>query len=134
MLPTSRRRFLRALLGVPFALGATAAGPLSAGRRTEHPDPRPGIDASGVLSGEELAGFGPDVAAVYDLVREMPHIADGIGCSYMPSYRSLLTCFHAGGMAMGCHICQGTARLAHRCWNEGQPLERIRAALDARYG
>jgi len=138
MFPTTRRRFLRILPGVPLALVATAAGPLSAGRRTEHPDPRPDIDASGVLSGEDLAGFGPDVAAVYDLVREMPQIADGIGCScgcsYMPSYRSLLTCFHAGGMAMGCHICQGTARLAHRRWTDGQPLERIRAALDARYG
>lgn len=134
----SRRRFLRAVPGVAAALLGLTARPLAGGRRTEHPDPRPGIDASGVLGPDDLAAFGPDVLEVYDLVREMPHIADGIGCScgcvFMPGYRSLLTCYHAGGMAMGCQICQGTARLAHRRWERGQSLDRIRAALDARFG
>jgi hypothetical protein len=37
-------------------------------------------------------------------------------------------------MAMGCNICQGQAKLAHRRFKEGQDLERIRRALDARYG
>jgi hypothetical protein len=133
-----RRGFLRALPGAAVALLGVAARPLSAGRRTEHPEPRPGIDASGVLGPDDLPGFGPDVLEVYDQVREMPEIADGIGCScgcvFMPGYRSLLTCFHAGGMAMGCQICQGTARLAHRRWKRGQSLDRIRAALDARFG
>ena len=68
----------------------------------------------------------------------MPHIADGLGCTcgcaLMPHYRSLLTCYYDTGMARGCLICQGTARVAYRRWKEGQSLERIRAALDARFG
>ena len=135
----SRRAFLRLLPGLS-AVAALGALPrvLAAGRRTEHPDPRPGIDASGVLGPDALGAFGPDVRAVYDQIREMPRIADGLGCScgcaLLPGYRSLLTCFHAGGMAMGCQICQGTARMAHRRWKEGRTLQEIRQALDARYG
>lgn len=103
-----------------------------------HPDPRPGIDASGVLTREDLAGLPEEILVIYDQVREMPHIADGLGCycgcSVFPTYRSLLTCYHKEGMAMGCNICQGQARIAYRRWKDGQSLERIRAALDARYG
>ena len=103
-----------------------------------HPEPRPDIDGSDVLSHEELAAFGEDVREIYDMVREIPHVADGIGCACgcaaLPGYRSLLTCYHEGGMAFGCVICQGEARLAYRRHQEGQSLERIRAAIDARYG
>ena len=52
----------------------------------------------------------------------------------MPNYRSLLTCFYPTGMAMGCPICQGQARLAYRRVQEGQTLDQIRRATDARYG
>lgn len=136
----SRRTFLMHL-----GLGAAAAvllKPVEAGaarvRPTEHPEPRPDIDGSGVLPRSEVEVFGADVADIYDMVREMPQIADGIGCSCgcsaLPGYRSLLTCYHATGMAMGCAICQGTARLVHGRWKEGQDLERIRRACDARFG
>jgi len=37
-------------------------------------------------------------------------------------------------MAMGCAICQGQARLAHRRFKEGQTLDQIRRATDARFG
>lgn len=37
-------------------------------------------------------------------------------------------------MAKHCYGCQGQARLAHRRWQEGQTLEQIRRAIDARYG
>jgi len=133
----TRRRFLGAL---PASAGALLVVPLHAARpgRIVHPDPRPGIDGSAVLSRDALAGLGGEVIEVYDMVREMPHIADGIGCSCgcsaMPTYRSLLTCFHAEGMARGCAICQAQARLAHRRFREGQTLDQIRRATDARFG
>ena len=82
--------------------------------------------------------FSAAIHEIYDMVREVAHIADGIGCacgcSLMPNYRSLLTCFHKSGKAMGCPICQGEARLVYRRVQEGQSLEQIRRAIDARYG
>ncbi len=106
--------------------------------RIVHPDPRPGIDASEVMSQERLAAFPDGVKEIYDMVREMPHIADGIGCScgcsILADYRSLLTCYYPTGMAMGCQICQGQARLAYGRFKEGQTLEQIRRATDARFG
>ena len=138
----SRRRFLgglglASLAGlVPRPSGLSAQGPDRA--HTVHPEPREGIDASGVLPRSAVEAYGREVADIYDMVREMPHIADGIGCSCgcaaLPGYRSLLTCYHEGGMAMGCVICQGTARLVHRRFKEGQDLDRIRRAVDARFG
>ena len=47
--------------------------------------------------------------------------------------RSLLTCYHEGGMARGCPICQGEGRLAYGRWKEGQSLDQIRRAIDARF-
>ena len=132
----SRRDFLRIL-----PVGAVAAltlrpRPLSGA--IIHPDPRPGIDGSGVLTREALAAFPEETITIYDMVRKIPHIADGIGCacgcSVMPGYRSLLTCYSEGGMAMGCAICQGEARLAYRRHQEGQDLDQIRRAIDARFG
>ena len=134
--PTRRAVLLRLPLAVA---GLAAVRPRRlAAAPIVHPEPRPGIDGSEVLSREELAAFGEDVQSIYDMVREIPHVADGIGCACgcaaLPGYRSLLTCYHEGGMAFGCVICQGEARLAYRRHQEGQSLERIRAAIDARYG
>ena len=133
----SRRAFVAA---VPLPLLAWALPFRSAWGRSQptiHPDPRPGIDARDVLSAEQLHGAGDDVVAVFDMVREMPQIADGIhcycGCAVMPGYRSLLICYGPEGMARGCPICQGQARLAYRRWKEGQSLDQIRRAIDARY-
>lgn len=116
--------------------GPTDPSPLGRPAPGDHPDPRPGIDASNVLTAEELADA-PDAIPVYDGIREMPHIADGLrcycGCADWEGYRSLLTCFEGGGMAMYCDECLGQAELAHRRWKEGQTLDQIRRAIDARY-
>ncbi len=139
--PISRRR----LLGLaPLALAPLLAGAVAPRRLSApivkfgvHPDPRPDITAEGVLSDEVLKGVEPRVLEIFQMVREMPQIADGIGCycgcAVRPGYRSLLTCYHEGGMAAGCPICQGEAQLAYGRWKEGQDLDRIRRAIDARY-
>lgn len=135
-LKIGRRTFFGSLLVAALPLRRALAGP---GRPVqEHPEPREGIDASDVLSQERLraAGFGDDVVAVFDMVREMPEIADGLACycgCMLMGHRSLLSCYHEGGMAPGCAVCQGEARLAHGRWKEGQSLERIRRAIDARF-
>ena len=103
-----------------------------------HPEPREGIDASDVIPDEDIKKFGKSVREVFDMVREIPEIADGIGCycgcHTRPGYRSLLTCFHEGGRGMGCPICQGEAKLAYTRHKEGQTLDQIRRAIDARFG
>ena len=123
--PLSRRHFLTIL-----PLGATAVlvdpRPLRGldllrGRAIEHPDPRPGIDGSKVLTEEELSN--PGALPLYDKIREIPQIADGIrcycGCADLPGYYSLLTCYEGGGMAQYCDICQGQGRLVFRRHREG---------------
>ncbi|CAN5809372.1 hypothetical protein BH23GEM9_BH23GEM9_37590 [soil metagenome] len=120
-----------ALLPLPAA--ATGLRLLQPG----HPTPRPGVDASRVLSATELADA-PHLVALFDGIRQIPHIADGIrcycGCAQIEGYRSLLSCYEDVGMAKWCEICQGQGRLAHGRWKEGQTLEQIRRATDARYG
>jgi hypothetical protein len=90
-----------------------------------------------VLTAEQLA-HAPHRVALYDGIREIPHIADGIrcycGCAELPGYRSLLSCYEGVGMATYCEICSGQGRLAHRRWKEGQSLDQIRRAIDARFG
>lgn len=132
----NRRKFL-SLVGTaalaPRVLGAAGRSSL-----IEHPDPRPDIDGSLVLSSEQLSKAPERVVALFDGIRAIPHIADGIGCncgcSALPTYRSLLTCYYETGMARGCMICQGEARLVIARHAEGQTLEQIRRAIDARYG
>ena len=138
----SRRDFLRWLpLGAAAAAGPRPTGlwaEVRAGTALTHPEPRNGIDGSGVLTSADLPDHPPETHAIYDMIREIPQIADGIGCACgcaaLPGYRSLLTCYSEGGMAMGCYICQGEAKLAYRRFNEGQTLEQIRRAIDGRYG
>lgn len=135
---TTRRGFLATLPLAAFGAAWPAALRALGHPRVTHPDPRPGIDAADVMPAAAVAGFGTEVVAVYDMVREMPHIADGIGCACgcaaLPNYRSLLTCYYPTGMAMGCAICQGEAKLAYRRFKEGQTLDQIRRAIDARFG
>lgn len=139
----SRRQFVKLLAA---AGAAVLAPPLSAAQAQrllapwfpgDHPDPRPGIDGSGVLGADEL-GNAADLIELFDQVREIPHIADGIrcycGCAHIDGYRSLLTCYEEPGMAQHCEVCQGQARLAHGRWKEGQTLDQIRRATDARFG
>ena len=131
----NRRAFLAALgvlAGLPVAR-ALAAAP----KEGEHPEPRPGIDARDVVPAAELERYGQGVRQVFDMVREIPQIADGIhcycGCAERQHMRSLLSCFSEHGMAKDCEICQGEARLAYRRFKEGQTLAQIRRAIDARY-
>jgi hypothetical protein len=135
----TRRGFLKALPFGALALFGLVPRRLagwSVFRSTDHPDPRPGIDASKVLTADQLTN--PAAAPIYDMIREIPQIADGIrcncGCADLPGYYSLLTCYEGGGMAQFCAICQGQARLAHRRVGEGQSLDQIRKAIDARFG
>jgi hypothetical protein len=135
-----RRDLLRALPGAAIAAILLPGEAVARRRRLlDHPEPRPGIDASGVVSAEQLRNEGiPDeTIALFDGIREMPEIADGLACycgCMLMGNRSLLTCYGEKGMARGCQICQGEARIAHRRWKEGQSLDQIRRAIDARYG
>jgi hypothetical protein len=121
---------------LPANLGGTARCGHRHQTQGTHPDPRSGVDASKVLTADQLQN--PAAAPVYDMVREMPQIADGIrctcGCAEIPEYYSLLTCFEEQGMAQWCDICQGQARRAHRLFKQGKTLDEIRASIDARYG
>ncbi len=88
-----------------------------------------------MLPGSEVASH---VADLFDEIREIPHIVDGIGChcgcSFVEGMRSLLSCYEGVGMAQGCHICEGEGRLAVRLSREGHDLDHIRAAIDRRFG
>ena len=136
-----RRQFLAF---IPTALLAAAWGAIprprcphfALKRPGPHPEPRPGIDASKVLTAQELTDY-PDVSDAYDGIRQIPHIADGIrchcGCAELPEYYSLLTCYEEQGMARLCDICQGQGRLTYRLHQRGWSLDRIREAMDARF-
>lgn len=136
--PYTRRRFVALAAGALFALPALQPARLdgSTPRRQDHPDPRPGIDGSRVLTAADLTDA-PHAVDAFDGVRQFAHLADGVrchcGCAELEGYRSLLSCFEAPGMARWCEICQGMGRLLHRRALEGQNLEQIRRAVDARY-
>lgn len=136
----TRREFLSALAGALVAVAAGArsavAGVRAPGEPFTHPDPRPGIDASKVLTADRLAN--PSAAPVYEMVREIPEVVDGIrchcGCAELDGYYSLLTCYEEQGMAQFCDICKGQAREAYRLHEKGKGLKAIRTAIDARFG
>jgi hypothetical protein len=152
----TRRGFLRLLPALGAAVGAAAglaawARPARAAGAAStpchpgaldrpfagHPDPRPGVDASHVTPRDKIHGDA-DLARIFDHVREMPKIADGIacrcGCMEDPAIRSLLSCYEGDGMASHCLICQGQAETAYRLFKQGKTLEDVRAALDAEFG
>ncbi|MGH7562327.1 MAG: hypothetical protein ACRENB_15055 [Gemmatimonadales bacterium] len=143
-LPASRRGFLGFCGAVLFGW-LPGARPLRAVpfpvRRSpfpgDHPTPRPGITAEKVLTPAQLADS-PDAIPVFDLVREIPGVVDGIrcqcGCADLEGFYSLLSCFEDHGMARHCVICQGEGRLVHRLHKAGRSLDQIRKAIDARYG
>jgi hypothetical protein len=133
------RRQLLALASGAALVGAiprdVRAALVRAVRRGDHPTPRPGIDASKVLKADQL--HTAEAAPVFDLVREIPGVADGIrcncGCADLPGYYSLLSCYEAPGMAQHCEICQGQAKLVHRLHRQSWSLAGIRAAVDAAF-
>jgi len=141
----SRRRFLGRAAGALLALAgvwrvrrADAHGVVARGVPAPgtHPTPRAGIDASKVLARDALKEH-PAAGPVFDMVRKIPQIVDGIhchcGCAELPEFYSLLSCYEADGMAQHCVICQGEARLAFGMHQKGKSLDQIRAAIDAQF-
>ena len=129
----------REFLGYTFALlivGRMPGSDRRVIRPVQHPDPRPGIDASRVLTREQLVDY-PNVVSAFDQVREIPQVVDGIrcscGCASREGFYSLLSCYEGEGMARHCEICQGTGRMAYRLHQQGKTLQEIREAVDARY-
>ncbi len=90
-----------------------------------------------MLTGEQLAKT-PDLIPLFDSVRQIPQVVDGIrcncGCTNPPEFYSLLSCYEGHGMARNCLQCQGQARLVVRLQKEGKSLDEIRAAIDAKFG
>ncbi len=132
----SRRRFLALMPGVAAALAVSGrAKDLFARTAVAHPDPRPGIDASQMLTRAQV--HGSDAKELFDLVRQIPQIVDGIrchcGCADLPDNYSLLSCYEKEGMAQHCSVCQGQGRLAFRLFKKGKTLNEIRAAIDSTY-
>jgi hypothetical protein len=133
--PSSRRAFLKdfSLLTGTLLLGRI---PAVAHAAPPHPKPRPGITGRNVLGKEELAKT-PKLIPLFDSIREIPEVVDGIrcncGCPNPPEFYSLLSCFEGRGMARDCVICQGQGRLAVRLHKEGKTLDEIRSAIDAKF-
>ena len=133
----SRRAFLASsalVAGTILGRRLGAATPAS-----PHPTPRAGITAAKVPRGAALGDDAEDAAPVFDMVREIPEIIDGIrcncGCAELEGYYSLLSCFEgADAMAKHCRVCQGQGRLAHRMHKSGKSLDEIRKGVDARFG
>ena len=134
----TRRHFVALLPATLIAGIGNARRGLAAPRPFgDHPTPRPGITAAKVLTKDQL-GEHQDAAPVFDLVRQIPQVVDGIrcqcGCSALEGKYSLLSCYEADGMAAHCQICQGEGRLAYRLHKQGKSLDEIRAAIDAKFG
>lgn len=132
----TRRDFLGLAAAALSGLAVSpAAGLARGGRRPEHPDPRPGIDARDITPGDQLPA---DVVEVFDRAREIPQVLDGIacqcGCDALADMRSLLSCFEGHGMARHCLDCQGQADLAHRMTRTGRSLDEVRAAVEEQFG
>lgn len=139
----ARRGFLASLaMGCLALLGAPTSRWRPGHRCTAdrqggpHPDPRPDVDGSRVLTAEQLADT-PSLVPLFDGIRAIPHIADGIrckcGCAALEGFRSLLSCYEGSGMATMCHICQTEGRMAIRLNAQGRTLDQIRRAIDARF-
>ncbi len=134
--PITRRALLAATAAIavwPRALRAAARR-----NRGPHPTPRPGITAAKVGTKDDL-GKHADLLDLFDQIREIPEIADGIHCQCpcgsLEDYYSLLTCYETPGlMATSCPICQGQGRLVYRMHKEGKTLDEIRRGVDARFG
>ena len=134
-----RREFLGYAVGVLFVGQTGRSGQRIAGGSrmpVQHPDPRPGIDASKVLTRDQLVDH-PNAVSAFDQVREIPQIVDGIrcscGCASREGFYSLLSCYEGEGMARHCEVCQGTGRMAHRLHKQGKSLDEIREAVDLRF-
>ncbi len=140
----SRRQFLASALTTAAAVVALPHWARASVPRRDpgphsspHPTPRRGITGASVLTAEQLRDS-PKLIPLFDIVRAMPEVVDGIrcncGCTGMDGFYSLLSCYEGRGMARDCGICQGQAKLAGRLHREGKSLDEIRAAIDAKFG
>jgi len=136
----SRRAFLVRLTSAGSLLLPALNRRLAAASRPApgpHPTPRPGITSEKVLTKEQLAET-PKLIELFDQVREIPEVVDGIrcqcGCADLPGNYSLLSCYEGDAMARHCPICQGEARMAYRLHKDRKSLDEIRASIDSRYG
>jgi hypothetical protein len=138
-MPISRRTFL----GTSAAALAAALVPSRAARAMvgagPHPTPRVGITAAKVATKEQLKGYKTDIHELFDAVRDIPEVVDGIrcqcGCANSEGFYSLLSCYEGDKpMARYCPTCQGEGRLAARLHKEGKSLDDIRSAIDAKFG
>lgn len=127
----SRRSFLAALA----AFGASLFPVRIVSATAKHPTPRPGITGEFVLTRKDLERT-PELIPLFDSIRKIPRIADGIrctcGCSNMSiEFYSLLSCYEKNGMAVNCGTCQNLGRLVVKLKAQGKTLDQIRAAVDA---
>ena len=132
-----RRRVIDVHHTVREPMSMCGAGAMRIAANGAHPAPRAGITAAKVLTGAKLAKW-PDLQQLFDGIRDIPAIADGIrcscGCADVPGYYSLLSCYEGEAMATICPICQGSGKLVVRLHGEGQTLAQIRVAVDAQFG
>lgn len=134
----TRRAALTALLsaGLGVVLFPSRASAFDA-RRFSHPTPRAGITGAKVLTAADLTKS-PHLVELFDGIRAIPQIADGIGChcgcAELSGHYSLLSCYEGEAMAKSCPICQGEGRVAVRLAKAGKSLNDIRTAIDAQFG
>jgi len=136
-------RLTRRAAVLPVASAAAAMLPVrrvraqQLARPVAHAHARPGITGAKVLTAAQMTRSS-DLVELFDGIREIPHIADGIGChcrcAEFGGHRSLLTCYEGDAMALSCPICQGEGRVAVRLTKAGKSLDEIRAAIDAQFG
>ncbi|WP_411282155.1 hypothetical protein [Gemmatimonas sp.] len=131
----SRRSAILALLSA--SVGMLLPRRVVALRRVAHPTPRVGITGTKVLTAADLTKS-PHLVELFDGIRAIPQIADGIGChcgcAELSSHYSLLSCYEGDAMAKSCPICQGEGRVTVRLAKAGKSLIDIRAAIDAQFG
>ena len=128
----TRRSFLGSLTAV---FGTFLLPPRIVSAAPKHPTPRPGITGEYVLTRKSLERT-PELIPLFDSIRKIPRVADGIqcscGCSNMSiEFYSLLSCFEKNGMAVNCGTCQKLGRLVVKMQSHGKTLDQIRAAVDA---
>ena len=135
---TTRRQFI-GLVPASLFLATTGVKQLAPGatRLSNHPEPRAGITAAKVLTRDQL-GDHKDAAEVFDMVRQIPQVVDGIrcqcGCASLENKYSLLSCFEAEGMAGHCEVCRDEGKLVYTLHKQGKTLREIRDAIDAKFG
>ena len=133
-----RRDFTRRSFVTSLASSAAAVLLLARAAKAaeKHPAPRPGITGEYVLKHKDLARY-PKLVPLFDAVRKIPEIFDGIhcscGCTRPVDYYSLLSCFEGAGMARECSTCQDEARLVIKLHKQGKTLTQIRAAFDREF-